>query len=1385
MIDRIQKSILKTLFRVSLLFMFAFTAILFESNNASALYLFGPFSQFSYSTSATTTYCADPENYYPVCDFRGLDDYQSFNGGYISEPDSNYSLVVGQSVSAIVAGDSAVAPAEPFSNIEITNTSAGSDFKASQSCTNDNGDNVCTLIVTFTPTIDSSQNSTYCYPELNGTFTCGQNANLSYSNYYTGQSINYQVKSATLTFDDINFGPESWGLIGDAFPPLSTAPPVLPPTNSTNSCSITGGSSVDTDTLAVSESIPLVGEPFTLNYSSDRFRSGFAFSPTTIGIGGWSPSILHHYDVTNQVLYDGDGGSRPVQATSDGTGYYVSSQDAREVYYFDSNGNHLYTKDALTGVTQYSFAYDSQSRLSSITDHFGNVTSFQYSSGGVVMTSPYGQQTTMTYDSNGYLASVTNPNNDIYNMTYGSTGLLSTFEKPNGETSTMTYDSNGLVTQDMGAGGNQINLSQQFNSSTNTQSVTSSSALGVQTTYQTTANSSGSTHTVTFPTGEVSSADTPNIGAGSSTDSIGTSTTSNLVPDPRFGAMSPYDQDFTYSVANSNIDESTQKNIQATLANSSDPLSLTSLITTTELQNDPSRTSTETYTAATRTMTDVSPMNRVTTTVYNPQGEVQSVQVGNLTPLNFIYDNRGRLYDLSDGSVRNMKLTYDSFGNVQSVTNFLGQTTSFEHDLAGRVIKQIDPDGSVIQFGYDKNGDLTSITPPSRPAHIFSYNLFDLVSSYLPPSLGGINDTTTYSYNADKQLTEVDLPTGEKIFYNYDSTTGLLTSVDTPTGNYNYTYVPNSSLVSQLSSPDNETLSYDYAGSFVTNTSTQGPIVSSLSQTYNTDATIASRTPSGVSGSGSAVPVSYDNDGLIVGVGNLLMTRNQDGLVTSTDLKNISEKIGYDSFGEMTSDRFTYSLPNENHDGDHDRDHWQDDHNSIDLFNAQYLRDKLGRVVAIERSIDDRGRYGHGIGDHDHFYGGSTQYVYDKDGRLTEVLDGRHIERQYKYDQNGNRIEMIEGGRVIHAKYDAQDRLIRYGNISYKYDNNGALTEKIVHIGGRYGRAHMFWNWLMAKFSDHGDHNFDHDRDRDNGDRDDGHNLVTKYNFDVFGDLKSVTLPDGRVISYIYDGQNRLVGKEINGKLVEGFIYQSQTQVAAELDGQGRIVKQFIYGSKSNIPDYMMMNGQEYRIISNQVGTPLYVVNAETGKIVERERMDEFGYDEHAVRRSMLPFGFAGGIYDSDTGLVHFGARSYDPQTGRFVSKDPTLFNGGTTNLFEYSLNDPVNYKDPSGKISLSAALAAGAICAATGAGIGIYDVVKYVYEYGKLYNQYQQQVAKLQKSENSCNEASTEQQISNLTNQFQLSAHGLLAQYLTPSPGEKAVFTVACTAAIASAIGK
>ena len=79
---------------------------------------------------------------------------------------------------------------------------------------------------------------------------------------------------------------------------------------------------------------------------------------------------------------------------------------------------------------------------------------------------------------------------------------------------------------------------------------------------------------------------------------------------------------------------------------------------------------------------------------------------------------------------------------------------------------------------------------------------------------------------------------------------------------------------------------------------------------------------------------------------------------------------------------------------------------------------------------------------------------------------------------------------------------------------------------------------------------------------------------------------------------------------------------------------------------------------------------------------DSFGnITEDSNESFKIPLGFAGGLQDRETGLVHFGYREYDPFIGRWTSKDPIGFNGGDSNLYGYVLNDPVNLVDPEGTV--------------------------------------------------------------------------------------------------------
>lgn len=138
---------------------------------------------------------------------------------------------------------------------------------------------------------------------------------------------------------------------------------------------------------------------------------------------------------------------------------------------------------------------------------------------------------------------------------------------------------------------------------------------------------------------------------------------------------------------------------------------------------------------------------------------------------------------------------------------------------------------------------------------------------------------------------------------------------------------------------------------------------------------------------------------------------------------------------------------------------------------------------------------------------------------------------------------------------------------------------------------------------------------------------------------------------------------------------------AAELNAAGEVESQFVYATFGHVPEYMIRDGQRWRLVTDVRGSVRLVVNTSTGAIGQRLDYDPWGVVTEDSNPGFQPFGYAGGLYDPDTGLVRFGARDYDAATGRWTTKDPIGFGGGDANLYAYVGGDPVNGVDPSGLI--------------------------------------------------------------------------------------------------------
>ena len=168
------------------------------------------------------------------------------------------------------------------------------------------------------------------------------------------------------------------------------------------------------------------------------------------------------------------------------------------------------------------------------------------------------------------------------------------------------------------------------------------------------------------------------------------------------------------------------------------------------------------------------------------------------------------------------------------------------------------------------------------------------------------------------------------------------------------------------------------------------------------------------------------------------------------------------------------------------------------------------------------------------------------------------------------------------------------------------------------------------------------------------------------GRFRSINTPGSRGCAY-----NTASGRH-------EWLYEDALKPIAELNAAGAVVSRFIYAGKANVPEYLVRGGTSYRLVTDHLGSVRLVVNAANGAIAQRMDYDEFGQVTLDTNPGFQPFGFAGGLYDSDTKLVRFGARDYDAETGRWLNQDPIGERGGL-NLYAYVDNDPVNYVDPLG----------------------------------------------------------------------------------------------------------
>jgi RHS repeat-associated protein len=157
-------------------------------------------------------------------------------------------------------------------------------------------------------------------------------------------------------------------------------------------------------------------------------------------------------------------------------------------------------------------------------------------------------------------------------------------------------------------------------------------------------------------------------------------------------------------------------------------------------------------------------------------------------------------------------------------------------------------------------------------------------------------------------------------------------------------------------------------------------------------------------------------------------------------------------------------------------------------------------------------------------------------------------------------------------------------------------------------------------------------------------------------------------------GDNLRVRKTTGAGDVTNYLYDG-LQLLAETDGAGAVKK--LYNPGISVTDD---KGNKFFYLHDGRGNVANLIDKD-GNIVDSYSYDAFGKAVGVSKNQneFLHDGLEAVMADMDVQLEYMWNRWYDPDLGRFISRDPIGFAGGDLNLYAFVGNNPIGRVDPLG----------------------------------------------------------------------------------------------------------
>jgi RHS repeat-associated protein len=747
-----------------------------------------------------------------------------------------------------------------------------------------------------------------------------------------------------------------------------------------------------------------------------------------------------------------------------------------------------------------------------------------------------------------------------------------------------------------------------------------------------------------------------------------------------------------------------------------------------------SRTTSYVYDGAGILGSEKDPMGRTTTYVHNAAGELTAVEYGSepTKDVEYGYDAIGRRTSMSDATGESIA-EYDSLGRLTATTGGNGDTTEFDYDLAGNQIAITYPNSKTVNreydsanrlesvsdwlsnttsFAYDADSNLTSTTFPAGTGNIdeYGYDRADRISGVQMKK--GSTAVAALAYTRDKagqieSLTSQGLPGAKEEAFGYDEDSRL-----TKAGSEGFAYNNANNLTelagktstfdaaNQLSSRAGVSFGYNAVGERTSEALPAATYVSSFGSSGTGNGQFYK--PGGIArdskgnlwvvdwnyprvqkfnaagafqfsfgSNGTKNGQLYDPSGIAI---------DSEGHIWVVDWANggrvqeFSESGKYmTSFGKGGSGNGEFELP-EAIAIDSTGNIWVADcctgriqefsnkgkfikkigthgtaqgqiwsplgiafDKSGNLWVADYGNKRIEEFTAEGKFLKQFGTKGSSDGQ----FSGPGALSIDSEGHIW-VVDG----------ENGNRVEEFTQSGEFLGKFGSTGS----GEAQFKFEiPMGIVSDSAGNIWVTDGGNQRVQHWQMA-----------------------GPKATSTYKYDQAGNLTAVTRPkigESPAIeeSYTYDGGGLRASQTISGTTTDMTWDQSGELPLLLNDGSTN----YIYGP-GGLPIEQISGTTPTYYHHDQLGSTRMLTNA-SGEATGTFSYSAYGTLTGKTGTQTTPFGFAG-QYTNASGLQYLRARTYDPATGQFLSKDPAA----EAPSYGYGEESPLQFVDPSGRCGLS-----------------------------------------------------------------------------------------------------